>query len=207
MKDPIQRASTTALWPRYLPWLLLVSAMALLPSCAAIIGAGTDEPIQTDPGKRPFGTYINDENLEVIARINLDKAHPDLKKASIQVNVFNGVALLTGQVASESLRRLAAATVNDINSVRQLHNELQVQGNLSLLSQTNDTWLAHKVKAKLLAHREVQGSRIKVIAEDGAIYLMGLVSRAEAEKVTGIVSSTSGIQQVVRVFEYIDINR
>ena len=186
-----------------LPALILI---ILIQGCTRIINAGKEEPIHIDPGRRLLGTYINDEKLESIAKINIDKTHPDLEKANISVNIFNGVALLTGQVADEELRRLAAETVKSITHVRQLHNELQIQGNISLLAQTNDTWLANKVKTKLLAHKDVEGSRVKVIAEGGSIYLMGLVSRIEAEKITELVSTTSGVQQVVRVFEYIDIN-
>ena len=191
---------------QYLILLPMLVLIMLIQGCTRIISAGTDEPIHIDPGRRLLGTYINDEKLETIAKVNINKAHPDLKKANISVNIFNGVALLTGQVADEELRRLAAETVNKIAYVRQLHNELQIQGNISLLAQTNDTWLANKVKTKLLAHKDVEGSRIKVIAESGSIYLMGLVSRIEAEKITELVSTTSGVQQVVRVFEYIDVN-
>ena len=186
--------------------VLLLSLTVLLNGCKTIVGASTDEPIQVDPGKRLLGTYINDERVETIAEVNIDKAHPDLKKANVNVTLFNGVALLTGQVADEELRRLAAETVNEIDYVRQVHNELQIQGNISLLSQTNDTWLVNKVKTKLLTHKDVEGNRVKIIAEDGTIYLMGLVSRIEAEKITELVSATPGVQQVVRVFEYIDVN-
>ena len=209
ISKPIHWLYKMALNKRYIQSIglvLLLSLTVLLNGCKTIVGASTDEPIQVDPGKRLLGTYINDERVETIAEVNIDKAHPDLKKANVNVTLFNGVALLTGQVADEQLRRLAAETVNEIDYVRQVHNELQIQGNISLLSQTNDTWLVNKVKTKLLTHKDVEGNRVKIIAEDGTIYLMGLVSRIEAEKITELVSATPGVQQVVRVFEYIDVN-
>ena len=209
ISKPIHWLYKMALNKRYIQSIglvLLLSLTVLLNGCKTIVGASTDEPIQVDPGKRLLGTYINDERVETIAEVNIDKAHPDLKKANVNVTLFNGVALLTGQVADEELRRLAAETVNEIDYVRQVHNELQIQGNISLLSQTNDTWLVNKVKTKLLTHKDVEGNRVKIIAEDGTIYLMGLVSRIEAEKITELVSATPGVQQVVRVFEYIDVN-
>jgi osmotically-inducible protein OsmY len=205
MRNIISRVSVTILFSKYMSLLLLLGAVVLIHGCATVVDATTDEPIKTNVGERPFGTFINDENLEIFAKVNMDKAHPDFKKANVNINVFNGVALLTGQVATEELRRLAARTVGDLSQIRQVHNELQVQGNMSLLSQANDTWLANKVKTKLLANKDVEGSRVKVIAEDGTIYLMGLVSRTEAEKITRLVSATSAIKQVVRVFEYIDV--
>jgi osmotically-inducible protein OsmY len=47
-------------------------------------------------------------------------------------------------------------------------------------------------------------SRIKVITENGVVYLMGLVTRTEADWSVRIASNASGIQRIVKVFEYID---
>ena len=206
MNNAINYSKIRLFFQQYPALFLLLMFGLWIQGCTSITSAISDEPIQIDPGKRLLGTYVNDEQLETIAKDNIDKAHADLKKANINVNVFNGVALLTGQIIDEELRRLAADTVSNIHPIRQVHNELQVQGNISLISQANDTWLANKVKTKLLTHKDVEGTRVKVIAEDGTIYLMGLVSRIEADKITEIVRASSGVQQVVRVFEYIDIN-
>ena len=44
----------------------------------------------------------------------------------------------------------------------------------------------------------------KVVTENGVVYLMGLVTQAEANWAVGIASNASGIQRIVKVFEYID---
>ena len=74
--------------------VLLLSLTVLLNGCKTIVGASTDEPIQVDPGKRLLGTYINDERVETIAEVNIDKAHPDLKKANVNVTLFNDMSNL-----------------------------------------------------------------------------------------------------------------
>jgi len=43
-----------------------------------------------------------------------------------------------------------------------------------------------------------------VVTENSVVYLMGLVKREEANDATEIARTTSGVQKVVRVFEYID---
>jgi osmotically-inducible protein OsmY len=43
-----------------------------------------------------------------------------------------------------------------------------------------------------------------VVTESGVVYLMGLVTRAEADAASEIASTTANVQKVVRVFEYID---
>jgi len=157
-----------------------------------------------DPGKRSLGSYIDDQQIETIAQVNLDKASPDLKTAHINVTSYNGVALLTGQVADNQLRQLAGSTVGAIAKVRQVHNELQIQGKTSILSRTNDSWLTTKVKSRLLAQKDIDSGRIKVVTENGVIYLMGLMSRIEAEKAVEVARTTGGVQKVVKAFEYID---
>lgn len=184
--------------------ILLAATLLGVNGCATVVGSTTSEPIELNPGKRTLGVKIDDSQIETIAEINLNKAHPKLKEAHIRVNSYNAVVLLIGQVPSNELRTRAGEVVNKINSVRQVHNELQVSEPSTFLTRTQDTWLTTKIKSKLLASRDVEGGRIKVNTESSVVYLMGLVSRAEANRVTDIVRHTSGVSKVVRVFEYID---
>lgn len=172
--------------------------------CTTIMDASTSKPIQPDPSERTFGTYIDDERLETIAEVNLRKAGPVLKNAHINVNAYNRVLLLTGEVSSAEARTLATETLKRIPKVRQVFNELQIQGNSSLLDRTNDTWLTSKVKAKLIAQKDVDSSKVKVVTEDGVVFLMGIVSQAYANKVANLVSQVGGVQKVVRTFEYVN---
>jgi osmotically-inducible protein OsmY len=49
-----------------------------------------------------------------------------------------------------------------------------------------------------------KADHVKVVTENGVVYLMGLVTRAEADAASDIASTTANVQKVVRVFEYID---
>jgi osmotically-inducible protein OsmY len=178
-------------------------ALFMLNGCAKIIQVTTSEPIQISTNKRTLGTRINDNQLETVARVNLNKASPQLEDARIHIDSFNGVILLTGQVPSEALRQLAGTTVGQINTVRQLHNELSVSERTRLPTHTKDAWITTKLKTKLIASN-IQSSRILIITESQSVYLMGLVSRHEADRVTEMARTTNGVTQVVKVFEYID---
>lgn len=173
-----------------------------LAGCVSIVAATTSKPIEPDPNRRTVGTMIDDSQLETIAAVNINKAHPDLKDAPITVTSFNQVVLLTGQVRNAELRELAGRTVAKINHVRQVHNELQIQAPTSFLANTNDAWLTSKVKSKLAANKQVRATRVKVLTENGVVYLMGLVPQAEAKKAAEIASATSGVQKVVLAVEY-----
>ncbi|GLS26383.1 BON domain-containing protein [Marinibactrum halimedae] len=190
-------------FPTFVILLLLFSILSM-GGCTSILNASTDTPIVPDPSKRTFGTYWDDQQIESIATVNLNKTSPELDAANISVHAYNGVVLLCGQVQSERARNLAAKVVGDLPRVRQVHNELHVQGNTSLIASTNDAWLATKLKTKLIANQDINSSRVKVVTENGTAYLMGMVTRIQAEKITNVASNTQGIQRVVRVFEYID---
>ena len=182
----------------------IVTTCLLGSGCVSVINATSSEPIKPNPGKRTFGTIIDDQRLETIAAVNIKKADPSLNHAHISVTSYNGVILLTGQVKSAQLRTLASDTVAKIPKVRQVYNELQVQGKLSLLARTNDGWLTTKVKSKLLAHKDINSGRIKVVTENGTVFLMGLLSHAEADRAAEVARSTGGVQKVVKAIEYIN---
>lgn len=189
---------------RFSSLLVLLLSVLLISSCARLIDATTSDPIYVHPGKRTVGAKIDDRNIETIAMVNLIKAHPGLADARIIVNSHNGVVLLTGQVASADIRQTASDTVNKINTVRQLHNELQVGPYVPVSTRTYDTWLTTKIKTRLATNDAIDSSRVRVVTEAKTVFLMGMLSRHEAEIVTDTARTTGGVKKVVRVFEYID---
>lgn len=182
----------------FLPLLLLLTG------CTQIIHATRDTPIQPDPEETTIGTDINDWQMETAIGVNIKKAHSLLEHAHVSVNAYNGVILLTGEVPDANVRTIAGETARKYPRVRLVHNELQVQGNTSFLSRTNDSWLATKLKTKFIANRDVSASKVKIVTEAGVVYLMGTVNRHMADQAAAIASNTSGVRRVVKVFELLD---
>ena len=102
------------------------------------------------------------------------------------------------------MKLLAGKVARDFTGVRKVHNELQVRGNTSLVSRTNDKILAAQIKSKLIFEEQVTSSQITVLAEDGVIFLMGITTKANGDLAANIASSNSGVRKVVKVFEYVD---
>lgn len=182
----------------------LVLLALLLSSCVSLIDATTSTPIAAEPGERSFGNYIDDKRIETVVAVNLRKADPELRAAHISVISFNGVVLLVGQVATSNHRDQAADIAQAVQEVRQVHNELTVSGAISLLARTNDSWLTAKIKTKFIFKGGLDSGRIKIVTENGVVYLMGLMTHAEADTAVDVARNSSGIQKIVRVFEYID---
>lgn len=182
---------------------LLICIFIMASGCSQIIGGFKDEPFEDTKGQRSTGNSFDDEIIETKSLVNLDKANPELAQAHVTVTSYNGVVLLAGQVPSEELRQKAADVVSWIGGIKRVHNELNVSGNTSSLVRSNDAWISTKIKTKLLADSKIEGTRIKVVTENGVVYLMGLLTRAEGDMAADVARKTAGVQKVVRIFEYI----
>jgi len=186
---------------------LFASVFALLlSSCTSVLVQTTGaEGIVEDPTERTAGAVVEDQSIETKVLVNLKKLEPELKKANIDAISHNGVVLLVGQVGSESLKARATQITSDSSSkIKRIHNELEVAGKTSLLSRSNDSWIATKVRTLMLANSSIPSGQIRVVTENGIVYLMGIVSQADGDLATDLARNVSGVTRVVKVFEYVD---
>ncbi|VVN90512.1 BON domain-containing protein [Pseudomonas fluorescens] len=185
--------------------LLALTLCLSISGCTSVVTASREKPIDDDRGTRTFGSTIDDSLIETKAGVNISKANPDLDKNShIVITSFNGVVLLAGQTPRADLKAQAEQVASAVQRVKKVHNELQVIQPSSLLARQNDTWLTTKIKTQMLADANIPGSRIKVVTENGIVYLLGLVTKQEAAQATSLVQGVSGVQKIVKLFEYID---
>jgi len=185
--------------------IALIAASTLLTGCSDLISATREAPIQENVGSRTVGNFIEDEAIELKSLVNISKGSAPLSQSHINVTSFNGQVLLTGQVPNESVKREAESVVNSIRDVRRVHNELEIAGPTSTIVRSNDVYLTSRIKLQLLADKSVEGLRIKVVTENGIVYLMGLVSQSEADRAINIVRAVPGVQRIVKVFEYVPL--
>lgn len=181
--------------------LSLAAGATLINGCIplAITGVAATAQIATD--RRTTGAQLDDELIEdkAIAQI------ADRLKSDLHVNItsYNGIALLTGEVATEASKNDVAQIVRSMPKVRTVQNELVVGPTSSLSARTNDTLITSKVKARFVEANKFQINHVKVVTERSAVYLMGIVRRGEGDAAADIARTTSGVARVVKVFEYI----
>lgn len=187
-----------------LPLLFVFCLTFFLAGCVTVIDAVSDGPVNTDPTKRSFGGYLDDQQLKTIVAVNIKKADPYFKGLNLRVYSFNSVILLTGEVPSKELRELAGKTAREVTRVRQVYNELEIGPKRGFLENAHDKYLGSKIKAKLLVYKDIKSSRVEVFVENRKVYLMGLLSRTQAEKITDVIRKQKGVRKVVRAIEYID---
>lgn len=183
--------------------VLLTGLLTLLSGCAALVDSVNEEPVNIDNSKRTWGSWMDDQTIETVTAVNINKADPALRESRVKVISFNGIVLLIGQVPDESLKNLAGHTAQNVEKVRQVYNELQVGPNADILVQSNDSWLTTKIKTSMVTNEAVVADRIKVNTEQGTVYLMGLVTPKAAQEAVSIAANTYGVSRVIKVFEYI----
>ena len=127
------------------------------------------------------------------------------EQAHVNATSYNSTVLLTGEAYTPELKAQAEKIAAEVPQVKNVVNEIELAGRSSLASRSNDGLITTKVKANLIseAGKRYEPEQVKVVTERGVVYLLGLVTRDEADAVTEVVRTTPGVQKVVRVFEYI----
>jgi osmotically-inducible protein OsmY len=183
---------------------LLTCVALLLSGCGSILATMQADTISDEPTERTIAQQIEDESIETKAKVNIHAANAAFDDANLTIVSYNGYVLIAGQVASEALKAGATEVVRKIHGVRRIYNELEIAAPSSAITRSSDTWITAKVKSWLLGRSDTEGSRVKVVTENGVVYLMGLVTREEAQRITDTAASISGVQRIVRLFEFVD---
>lgn len=188
----------------YLFKLTLLAAMltTALSACAPAVVGGAAAGGVMAADRRTAGAFVEDEAIEWKARSQINEALRG--KINVSVTSFNRYVLLTGEAIDEETRNRAAAIAGEIQNVRGVINELIIAGASSFALRSNDALITSKVKAQMLKDTRFAAQHIKVVTENSVVYLMGLVTRQEAEAAVDVARGVAGVQKVVRVFEYLN---
>jgi len=151
--------------------------------------------------RRSSGTYVDDEGIEWKALTEINNTLGD--KIHVNVTSYNRNVLLTGEAFDEATKNGAESIAKDVQNVRNVTNELAIAPASSLTARSNDSYLTSLVKAKMIKENRFPANYVKVVTENSVVYLMGMVTRKEAEEAVEIARSTDGVRKVVKVFEYV----
>ena len=180
----------------------IIATVAVLQGCvaAAVVGVVGGATVAGD--KRSVGTQLDDQQIELEAYAALKKHQGINDNTNLQVTSMNGSVLVVGQTPNTYLRDEALKLIKAVNGVEQIHNQVRLGNTVSVATKTNDVWLTSKVKTALFKSDNIEATNIKVVTENGEVFLMGLVSRAQADEAVGIARNISGVNRVIKVFEY-----
>lgn len=189
-------------------WFLLLAGLlvplqgCVTPVVAAGVGAGA-AAMSADADRRTTGTIVEDDSIESKAQKRIEEKYKDT--AHVSVTAYNRFALVTGSAPSEDAKMDIERIVGSIPNVKGIANELVVgSAAANKTSSSGDARITANVKIRFVRSKALKADSVKVVTENSVVYLMGLVTRAEADAASDVASTTAGVQKVVRVFEYID---
>lgn len=181
---------------------LMVAAL-----CSVVLLSGCANNAASNPanyGQRSKDVEAVDTTIEREVERALTRSDARLGDARIRAHSYNGSLLLVGQVPSEELRTKAEDVASSLRGVNEVHNELTIAARLPASQRLTDTWLTTNVISHLATNDRIDSSKLKITTENASVYLMGMVTREESDRIVNAASAVGGVQRIVKVFEYID---
>jgi osmotically-inducible protein OsmY len=183
----------------------LTGALIHLSGCGLIAVGGVAATGLVMEDRRTPGIYLEDEGIEWKTSSRLAEHF----RESVHVNAtsYNRQVLLTGEVPDAAARAEAERIAAGVPNVRRVINELTIGGVSSLASRGADAAITTQVKSRFVGNEKFSAIHVKVTTEASVVYLMGLVTREEAEAAVEVARTTRGVARVVKVFEYVTVER
>lgn len=182
---------------------MLAATLPALQGCFPLVAGGIAAGALAIDDRRTLATQAEDKTIFAKAETRIIERLGN--QVHVNITSFNRRVLLTGEVPDERTRTEAERIAGGVENVAIVVNELQIAGISSLTARTNDAIITSKVKGNFVDEREVQANAFKVVTEASVVYLMGLVTRAEGDRAAAVAARTSGVKQVVKVFDYVPL--
>ena len=171
---------------------------------AAVIGGGgaVAAKVGTDP--RTTGSQIDDETLEFKVENAVEKDAQIKAEGRVNAVSYNGRVLLIGQVPNDNVKETATDLTRGVEGVNDTYNQLTIGPKISFAQISKDSWITTQVKSKMFVDGRVKATDVKVISENGEVFLLGNVTQSQANAAADIASKISGVKKVIKVFKYLD---
>lgn len=166
-------------------------------------------PMHGSPVVTADSTQDADERLEdrVTYRLETDAT---LRKYDVKVDVEDGVATLSGDVATQAQRTEAVRLAKDVKGIVRIDDKIEVDADADVtladrarrgLSKTgdaiDDAWITTKVNWFFMGEDALEGSSINVDTSNNVVTLKGTVrSEAGRARAKALAAQTEGVKSV-----------
>lgn len=187
---------------KYIYGMILLS-LVVLQGCTDVAVTGA----QVVYNRRSLQKNFGDQYITMKAYQGLYIKTDEFQNAHISIATYNREVLLAGQAPEPWQKAKATEIVSKIPDVKRVYNLVSLDSPSSTLTRLSDSWITAKVKAKLIASEDLDATKIKVVTENGTVYLMGILHPEEAQAATDLASETEGVEKVVKIFSYLKITK
>ncbi|MHB1948619.1 MAG: BON domain-containing protein [Gammaproteobacteria bacterium] len=186
--------------------LFMIMATTILTGCTMGLSVATTGA-QAVYNRNHLRQQVSDNYITMQAYRKIYNDTDEFKHANISIATFDNNVLLTGQTTEPSQPAAAERIVKSITDVNHVYNHITLEAPSSALTSASDGWITAKIRSKLLAEDNVNPDHIKVVTENGTVYLMGIVFPEESEAVVDVARHTEGVQAVVKHFYYLRVSK
>lgn len=179
--------------------LLGTVILPALQGCFPVVAAGVGTGVMLTLDRRTLGMQTEDESIEWKAGARVGERMRD--RGHFNFTSFNRRVLISGEVVSEELKAETGKIVAQIPNVRGVYNELIVGPSSSMTDRSNDSLITSKIKGRSVDSGKFNPLHVKVVTEAGTVFLLGMLTQAEANAAIQVARTTSGVRKVVPLFE------
>ena len=182
--------------------VMLISCALTLQGCVAAVigvGAGATAKVATDP--RTAGTQVDDTTLSSRMGMKIKNNGPFFIGSRIVTSAYGGNILLTGQANNEQVEK-AESLAYQVEGVKKVYNQIRIGEPVGAGTITNDTWITTQVKSQLVLDAKTKARKIKVVTENGEVFLIGIVTSEEGKVAAEIASKVRGVKKVITLYTY-----
>jgi len=181
--------------------LCVVALLTLLNACGVIVVGAVAGGASVLADRRTAAAQAIDIGIQLEAGAQLSNKFGS--DAHINVSSFNQQVLLTGEVKTAAIKAQADADVKQLKNVRAVFDELIVGPNSSYTARANDAYLTSKIKAEMIFTNNLPSNSMDIVTEGANVYMLGILTAAEAASAKKIASSTNGVKAVYTFFDLI----
>lgn len=183
--------------------IMLFSVLTNTGCTQIIVAASGSKIVDQDHGSRTLGARIEDRSIQYKALVNLKNSGLPIKSSRLVITSYNGTVLISGQVSSAELKKKVGDIVKNIRHVKRVHNGLELTKRSTIFTQAKDQWITGKIKLALAFNGNSSARHIKIITENGKVYIMGLITYAQEDAALNQIRSVNGVKSIAKLSEYL----
>jgi len=183
----------------------LLVASFIFSSCSPIVqGAAAITTVATmSNDRRSAGEILDDKTLDLNLS-NIIRKDAILEDMHINFMVYNKAVLMVGEAPSAEARDYLEKQIKKKTpKMKKFINEVAVIPNSGYLSRAQDGIITVQIEALFLDQEIFHPSHVRVMTERKTVYLMGSVTKREAEHATNLATKAKNVDKVVKLFNYL----
>jgi hyperosmotically inducible periplasmic protein len=139
-----------------------------------------------------FASHDTDRKIEDAAKASYN--FRTVLADNVKVKANDGIVTLSGTVQDKDDRALAVDTVENLPGVMSVKNDIVVK---STHPERSDSWIALKVRSRLLVKGHVSATSTTVTSNDGVVTLGGTADNVAQKELTGVYAKDiDGVKSV-----------